>query len=915
MVKATTFWGKAGRVGESHAAPYHPTICHMLDVALVALYLLDQTSTPARTLLFRALDCSFEEGIRWLAFIIALHDLGKVSPGFVDKRADLDVVQVLRDQGFPFFSDVQETDHGRVTAVTLGRILSEATECPEYVANAIALAVGGHHGRFRGEERSDAFSRSDESSVVVGDGPWILARREMVEALRAYFGLEWKDFPFGERTACSPFLLTLAGLTSVADWIGSDETLFQWVGGIDDFTSYGREREKVARNAVSRINLDRGPLTAGKSRFEDLFPFAPNETQQAALEALAATEGPTLLLIETPMGSGKTEAALAAVDILIRERGAAGFYYALPTQATGNQMFRRVKKYLEKHPARTAGGVELHLLHGRSDLNPDYKDVKPSALYDKDGNRESAVRASSWFKSRKRGLISPCAVGTVDQALMAALQVRHMFVRLYGLAGKVVVIDEVHAYDTYTSTILYSLVEWLGALGTSVILLSATLPEKRRADLLRAYAGSYVEIPEMTYPSVAAMTRDGKIKAVPVCGLETKTLYIAPIRTSRAARFDATAKILREQLAGGGNAACIVNTVRDAQRLFEHLKESLRFEGETEFILFHARFPFAERFAIERRVEDRFGKGEGDEPNPKRPKRAVVVATQVLEQSLDVDFDVMVTDIAPIDLILQRGGRVQRHAKNDAIRCARFFKNAVLYCLIPDELSRKTDYGDSSHVYEPVVLLKSALAIDAIEGRKVNLPESVQDLISSVYGPKDVECPEGLIDIRDDWKLEKAFAGRREELFASQVVLPQPQPEGDDPEILCRLDRAMEDTDELPKSTRLGRPSINIVTLHQRGGRTYIDRECTRPVDLSAEPSFELTKALVERSVSLSTPNWYVIFNAEEVPVSWKKSALLHRYRAAVFTNGRLIRGISSLRDDPELGILVEGKEDEDGDI
>jgi CRISPR-associated endonuclease/helicase Cas3 len=364
--------------------------------------------------------------------------------------------------------------------------------------------------------------------------------------------------------------------------------------------------------------------------------------------------GPLLVIIETPMASGKTEAALAIADILIRERGAGGIYYALPTQATGDQMFRRVAEFLRSHPARIDDDVELHLLHSRSDLNPNYADLKPSALYDSDGNREPAVVASSWFKARKRGLISPCAVGTLDQALMAAMQVRYMFVRLFGLSGKVVIIDEVHAYDIYTSEIPYSLLRWLGALGTPVVLLSATLPAHRRNMLIRAYAPRIQMLPPISYPSVLAVSRDDSaVLAQKVEEIDRRALSLTAVTVKYSERFDTTADLLEADLAQGGTAACFVNTVDDAQTLYQYLRRNLSFSGDTEFILFHARFPANRRLEIEQRVDRLFGKGPDERPNPERPRRAVVVATQVLEQSLDVDFDVMVTDIAPIDFVLQ----------------------------------------------------------------------------------------------------------------------------------------------------------------------------------------------------------------------------------------------------------------------
>lgn len=893
------FWGKAEKGGTSH----HPAVCHMIDTGLVADALLQSTSPAFREFFLRHLDCSEEtEAIRWIAFFSSLHDIGKLSPGFQAKRPDLTVC--LPREDFPFSTDLDETDHGRVTFMFLKEFLIK-TACGTYeVATGLACAVAGHHGEFHQIP-------SPQQRASIGKGKWQNARIEAVEVIRESFGLEWKRHPFRSDDIPAPFLLLLAGLTSVADWIASSEEFFGYITDKpQNLVSYVDTRRRMASVAVKVINLDHHPAKPGLSNFATLFPFKPNACQTDVLEVSGKLEEPFLLIVETPMGSGKTEAALAVADRLLRESGASGLYYALPTQATGNKMFNRVKEFLGNNEAYC--GAELHLLHGYSDLHEGYSALRLASVSGKE--KDASVIASSWFCSKKRGLISPFAVGTIDQALMSILQARHMFVRLYGLAGKVVVIDEVHAYDTYTSTLLDRLLEWLSAINTPVILLSATLPGKRRAELIRAYSFNHDPLPEVRYPSVIAVTKDGRCFAKEVEGLPTQSFRTELIRAKGTAQWDSIAELLSLTLKGGGCAACIVNTVREAQELFRHLKTELKFKNETSFILFHARFPLGQRLEIENEIDRLFGKGDDtDKPNENRPFRAVVVATQVLEQSLDVDFDIMVSGLAPVDLLLQRVGRLHRHKKNNKNR-PDTLKEAVFYCVQTDLSVKFPDFGLTGKVYEPFYLLKTALVLEKMADSDIVIPDTVAGLISQVYGPREVECPDHLAETLEDWRFGNGIINREIQFRGHSAVIPAPSIDGNDSEILLRLAQTFDDDDLLPMvqaQTRLTRPSIMIIILHQVGKNIFLDRNLLMPVSLEKEPDSSLTRLLLQRSVQVSNPVWYGYFNAQEVPAGWNKSPMLSHCRSAVFTDGALKNGSDILRIDDALGLVMTAKKKE----
>ena len=342
------------------------------------------------------------------------------------------------------------------------------------------------------------------------------------------------------------------------------------------------------------------------------------------------------------MGEGKTEAALYLAEHW-RRKGNGGAYVALPTMATSNGMFPRLKNFLEK---TIVGWTQLHLVHGQAILNEQYQDLLQNGqVYDDDGH-PGAVIAGAWFAAQKKqAILAPYGIGTIDQALLSVLQTKHFFLRLFGLAGKTVILDEVHAYDAYMTTLMELLLKWLGALGSPVVLLSATLPAERRTALLRAYAGEVTLIKAMgDYPRIS-IARPGSRQIV-VSHFKTADLNKKTIAVERITE-DSLAHCLRDALTDGGCACVIRNTVGLAQSTYLRLKKELDGSG-IKLVLFHARFPFGRRREIENEVLQRFGeKGVTAERD-----RRLLIATQVVEQSLDLDFDLIATDVAPIDLVL-----------------------------------------------------------------------------------------------------------------------------------------------------------------------------------------------------------------------------------------------------------------------
>ena len=567
-------------------------------------------------------------------------------------------------------------------------------------------------------------------------------------------------------------------------------------------------------------------------------------------------------------------------------------YVAMPTQATSNQMLGRVRKFLQ---GRYAGGqVELFLLHGNAAWSDDMESLRLAAI---DEESDSTVVAHSWFLPKKRGFLAPFAVGTVDQALMSVLQTKHFFVRLFGLSHKTVIFDEIHAYDTYMSTLFQRLLRWLAATKTTVVLLSATLPEQTRRQLVQAYTGRPLAR-SVVYPAItwASAETDG-VLPVATSSTGARTLAVEWIDREPPALVE----ILRTALQDGGCAAVICNTVGRAQAMYQALADA-HIVPDDDLILFHARFPLNRRQEIEGRVLSRFGK------DGQRPKRAIVVATQVIEQSLDLDFDLMITDLAPADLVLQRAGRLHRHARPKK-RPPNLTEPRLLVTM-PQMQDDLPVWGNDGWIYEPYVLLRSYLAL---HGRsEIAVPSDVQALIEAVYGGPDL-IP-GDPDATWRGALDQAYREMtrqvdKDRFQARNNLIAKP----DDEDVLRADNRQLdEDNPELHETwralTRLARLSVRLVCLHQQPGGVTLDPDGGQPVALDEQPGRQLAAELARRVVNVSSYPVVQHFLDQDPPSGWQKHSMLRYYRAAIFGEGRCDAGDYWLILDPHLGLLVEKK-------
>ncbi|WP_040668874.1 CRISPR-associated helicase/endonuclease Cas3, partial [Nitrolancea hollandica] len=608
-------WAKTPRDG-GISQQYHPLICHMIDVAMVAQAMWHDVLTPAlQRRLIQGMGIGAGDAGFWIPFLAGLHDIGKASPGFQAKdsrsRSRLDAA------GFQVRQDAADPGHGLIGTLVIREILEADFAAPRPFAAALATALGGHHGKFPlpGTVRD----RCDNNRIR-GGRRWDNARQALAQDLARVLGFNNQSVPQKIDHAA---VMILAGLVSVADWIGSDERFFSYAASNDQpipelasLTAYAEHAKTQARKALKELGWLGWKPSPKALPFTSLFPGlpgSPRPVQMRIAELPGLGQSPGIVIVELPMGEGKTEAALYLADRWSVNLGQRGLYIAMPTMATANQMFSRVHEYLGRRYPDSQ--ITLQLLHSHAALASDLEALEPSepavapsnigSDFDQDGSDPTIV-AGEWFTRRKRGLLAPFGVGTVDQSFLAALQTRHVFVRLFGLAGKTVIFDEVHAYDVYMSTIFKRLLEWLGALGSSVIVLSATLPDVRRQELINAYARGrglpLVEaLPAATYPRLTWFSKSvAGAESVAVSEQARRSLSIAWVNgqlPDNGDPFELGAR-LEAALAGGGCAAVICNTVNRAQQVYQALKphfDRIASDGQPELDLFHARYLFQDR--------------------------------------------------------------------------------------------------------------------------------------------------------------------------------------------------------------------------------------------------------------------------------------------------------------------------------
>lgn len=840
------FWGKTTEDGKPGITVYE----HMINVGCVARCLAE--SAPELLKRFELLSSI-------VGALAALHDLGKISPGFQQKCEQWlianNLATVAKNGNW---LGGTETDHGKASHAAIQEFLIDAG-CPRNAAMHIATVLGAHHGRikFRPEPRGIKppliAPVSDERSGI----DWQVERNRCARQVWDYFGVQGAPLHL---TGESAAIWWFAGLTTVADWIGSDERFFS-------ATTNANDPPACARLAVDSIGITPPVIESGLS-FKQLFGFPPNDMQS---KALATITGPGVYVIEAPMGMGKTEAALGAAHQLLASGKASGIYFALPTQATSNRIHLRMNEFLQRI-APAVGGSRL--IHGNSWLMNSASDEYTPARNASETSEHDARSGRDWFSSAKRALLAPFGVGTVDQALLGVVAAKHFFVRHFALAGKVVIIDEVHSYDVYTGALVDVLVNTLERLGCTVIILSATLTAKRRTQILSA-----PEPPDaleaQAYPLLSGRTEQVPFSPVAATPPASRKIMVEFVKADRA--VDEAIAVA----SAGGTVLWICNTVGAAQQQFLRLQQHAG--SHIKLGLLHSRMIFSHREKREEKWMQRLGKDGADRCG------SILVSTQVVEQSVDLDADLMITELAPTDMLLQRLGRLWRHEREGRP------VSVPRVCIIEEEktldelreMPPKTiisALGSKARVYAPYVLLRTLE-----EWRKqkdgITIPGQIRELIECTYCDRDDE-PDSWQQLYNEW-FGADFAKKRNALRNSDFW----QPALDDQEgVQTRLN-------ELPTASL-------IVCKEFTKDRIHFDEH--QVVMLNSEFNYEAAKALHKNLVKVPRHHFATF------PDNGKLSDYLYEAHAVGIVGPTGVVRVAGLKDGislrytEELGLVVD---------
>ena len=647
-----------------------------------------------------------------IVFLACSHDVGKISLDFQQKcRAWLEREGLSDAAKNGSWATLYTRTHPQISQHSLKKFFFDHGLGSRITGAVWSAIVGAHHGNVREVPTSRPLILKQQEKVL---------EAERQKALSEFY-FDCQSPRFEEVGKESAGIWAVAGLLVLADWIGSDESFFSSSQELTD-----QEIVQKAQQAVDSIGLG-GPQIRHGLTFADIFNGRSPYAMQSDTHELVSKGG--VYVVEAPMGMGKTEAALYAAYKLLDSGDATGIYFALPSQATSNRMFLRFAEYAQKICSEFSPTT---LLHGNSWLETDLKRLAiPDSVFGENNY--------NWFNGSRRAMFAPFSVGTVDQILLSIMPVKFFQLRRFALENKVVIIDEVHSYDSYTGTLVAYLCRELPKLGCTVIILSATLTDKSRCRLLDL-ADLAEDESILPYPRLTGVRQS--------VVAEEKTPPAPADKTVRICHEDSgrIAQIVSDSVLKGAMVLWICDTVDSAQKCYLDLKKRLPNDKDEPYCgLLHARFPFFVRDRLEQEWMTRFSFGS------KAAHGAILVSTQIVEQSVDLDADIMVSELAPTDILLQRLGRLWRHSKEKRVVAEPLLYLIDESCSLEELKSASKEkieraLGAKGYVYSPYILLRSA---EAWTNRSaIKIPGEIRQVMAETHVDRDL--PASWAQLRDE---------------------------------------------------------------------------------------------------------------------------------------------------------------------
>lgn len=791
-------------------------------------------------------------------FMAGIHDVGKASPVFQAQAngqyqwlADASLSSMGTKAPDPSYRN-SSCRHEIITATSLlqwfGRVLGHRLDrrFVRSVRPLLSLVIG-HHGYYDEDKEAEKVvirNMDDDVRNVWLDGArkptsrsWTQARLDLIDGMADRIGVTADDVrTWAALDLPAPVQVILSGVIVVSDWMASDQDAFPCA---DDGVLTTDEDARL-QHGLAMLDIPDGWRpeshcpngTFGNEEFNLMFPGLGGYARMNAVQesmVRMAQKGPGLLVCEAPMGCGKTEASLAAAWILACGHHADGIEYALPTMATTDSMYGRVMSWASS-PIVDAGSVPVSLQHGDAWLNDDW--------------RKDRTRRGPWLSRRRTASLASIDVSTIDHLLGMGLRHGHIDLDHLGYAGKVVIIDEMHSADEYMMNYVERTLAWLGAYHTPVIILSATLSASMRKRLVESYAHHPVRELESGYPMLTAVMSDGSVIQEQVDGDvgSRGSITIAP-----STRDAVVNEVLDAVADDGGCAAVIMDTVRGAQDMAKSIRDGFNSRGwnddQGRVMLLHSRYCKQDRHVLESELIGMLG------PGGRRPHRLVVVATQVIEQSLDLDFDGMWTEMAPVDVLLQRSGRLQRRGGKLARPSS--MRNPVLHVIglpdtgrgVPRWLAK--DHGSPlTFVYDRSLLMRTVVLLD--HTRSVDMPGGIPELVHSVYDQDGtMACPNGWSRVMTEADEACESAILKSDMNASSRLVGPP-------EVHDLIGLTSRKTDTGMPSVREGLQSLSVVlVMDNKDGTVTPAADPTMRVPVDKEPDWEQSVVLRKSEVGL----------------------------------------------------------------
>lgn len=944
-------WGKFDR----GAMAVYPLLFHMLDTAAIALELWDRFVVPRqRQVIAGGLGLPLEQARSLVGFFAGCHDLGKLS---VFQECEAHPWARVSDDLRGDTNGWERVPHERASMHAALELLvelgyTETTNAGSAVRGAQVL--GGHHGRYL---QMDVHGMAGRVRGGLGGPKWQDLRRRYMAQIRHQTGA--MALPAGMSV---PAAVLITAVGTVADRLASQQ--HYWLpkahapafGAGEHYAMACKEAPQVVdASGLARIHLPEVPFTQAHPRLD-----APNELQASLMDQLPAVvgeKGPGIVVITDVTGGGKTVAGLELSRIFNSACGTAGLCWLMPTTATADATYETVEAYVAAHRPEHA---PVTLVHSHSWLNSAYTDhqvadegpltsdehwEEAGAGHDGEGRPEQRVTVpDGWLRGWDRALLAQFTVATHDQALMTALPVRFNTLRMLALSGRTVVIDEAHALTPFSHLLLLRLVHWLGAFRCPVVVLSATLPASVSDDLVCTYlAGAGHSRPALAprsftppYPgwlfadaasaSVTVMkdaarsthtTRHRRSAAICPVPVQHRPLGTPGRAIDPGERLAVIAEQIAPVAADGGCAAVVCATVADAQDTYQHLRRTLAWsDGEGQLVLLHSRLPGYRREATTRRLRTALG------PTGGRPDRLVVVTTSLFDTSLDVDVDLMVSDLASLARLLQRLGRLWRFetawGKDSGCRKP-WIRNRGPRMLVlhPVDIYGHTLLPAGWHTLEPAFLTHATATLlddpptlsDAApegpgepRGRMVTLPDQVQHLVELIHGDGS-EFARATLDLQQRHHAYHGSRSAEEHLSASHLIPPH-----DHVSSLADLHR--QHLTARTAATRLGAMPQRLLPCYRtRSGDLTLDPGVTQPLPTGKDPNPAQIRTILQHT--LPVPAAWVARRRPDLgaPEAWRRHPLLADLvllpHDPTQPRGTTVRfGRHLLRLDTELGLI-----------